>query len=155
MGDYYILVGKSVVKCDDIHAWSRFFHVRANRVLKQEYIGDVFVSTVFLGIDHGWGRSDEPIVFETMAFDAHGLEIDGLTTRSTSWNLAMLNHYQTCLEVLTPMNPWRFVFGRFTVWPRRVVARMRWRLASSWERCCAFATRMKATVKSWVSTSSN
>lgn len=31
------------------------------------------VSTVWLGLDHGWGFSRRPIIFETMIFSGHGL----------------------------------------------------------------------------------
>lgn len=42
------------------------------RVIKQETIyGHVFVSTVFLGLDHGWGTEEVPLVFETMVFPFH------------------------------------------------------------------------------------
>lgn len=32
------------------------------------HVGDVEVSTVFLGFDHGWGMTPHPILFETMVF---------------------------------------------------------------------------------------
>ncbi len=45
------------------------------RLIRQTNIGDVFVSTVWMGIDHGFGYSDWPIIFETMVFGiGHGDE---------------------------------------------------------------------------------
>jgi len=38
------------------------------RSVKQETINGVFVSTVFLGLDHNFSNSPVPIVFETMLF---------------------------------------------------------------------------------------
>lgn len=38
------------------------------RVLKQEYVGEYWVSTVWLGLDHGFGDG-APLIFETMVFD--------------------------------------------------------------------------------------
>lgn len=40
---------------------------RKSRIVKQTHINDWFVSTVFLGMDNGWG--DVPMFFETMIFD--------------------------------------------------------------------------------------
>lgn len=49
--------------------WARQFEQFDNRVLKQETIEGCLVSTVFLGLDHGFGGGP-PLVFETMAFSA-------------------------------------------------------------------------------------
>jgi hypothetical protein len=38
------------------------------RIVKKEYVGETLVSTVFLGIDHGWEDSEIPILWETMVF---------------------------------------------------------------------------------------
>lgn len=38
------------------------------KFVKQEYVGEVWVSTVFLGLDHRWD-SDVPILWETMIFN--------------------------------------------------------------------------------------
>jgi hypothetical protein len=41
------------------------------RVARDEFIvdgADVLVSTVFLAIDHNFGRDGEPVLFETMVF---------------------------------------------------------------------------------------
>ena len=48
------------------------------KVVKQEYVGDVWVSTIFLNIDHGFG-SGFPILWETMVFpqdDDSGRELE-------------------------------------------------------------------------------
>ena len=42
----------------------------SKRIIKQEYIGDYFISTVFLTCDHNFDPTDDtPIMFETMVFD--------------------------------------------------------------------------------------
>ena len=48
------------------------------RLLKQEMVGDYWVSTVWLGLDHGF-RPDPaaPLIFETMVFDAKPTKIAG------------------------------------------------------------------------------
>jgi hypothetical protein len=38
------------------------------KCVKQEYIGDLYVSTVFLGLDHSF-RSNIPLLWETMVFN--------------------------------------------------------------------------------------
>lgn len=37
------------------------------KAVKQEHIGNIFISTVFLGLDHAW-NSDIPVLWETMIF---------------------------------------------------------------------------------------
>lgn len=52
---------------DGLLEWGRDFEDRKLKIVKQENIGDVLVSTVWLGLDHGWGRGS-PLIFETMVF---------------------------------------------------------------------------------------
>jgi hypothetical protein len=53
----------------DLMAWARWFERRDNgRIVKHQHIGDVLVSTVFLGIDHNWLRTGPPVLWETMVF---------------------------------------------------------------------------------------
>lgn len=40
----------------------------AYRFVRQERVGPYFVSTVWLGIDYGFGLTENPIIFETMVF---------------------------------------------------------------------------------------
>jgi hypothetical protein len=58
------------------------------KVVKQEHIGDIFVSTVFLGLDHAW-NSDIPVLWETMIF---GGEHDQYQDRYTSHKDALEGH---------------------------------------------------------------
>lgn len=44
------------------------FNDRAGRIVKQEYVGKLYVSTVFLGLDHSWVIDGPPILWETMVF---------------------------------------------------------------------------------------
>ena len=39
------------------------------RFVKQEIVGDFFISTVWLGFDHSFGVEASPKIFETMVFD--------------------------------------------------------------------------------------
>jgi hypothetical protein len=42
--------------------------VKGRRVA-EDTVGDFWISTVWLGLDYGFGRGDRPIIFETMVFD--------------------------------------------------------------------------------------
>jgi hypothetical protein len=66
------------------------------KVVKQDYIGDIFVSTVFLGLDHAW-NSDIPVLWETMIF---GGEHDQYQERYTSHEDALEGH-KTALTLIT------------------------------------------------------
>lgn len=51
----------------DLMTWARWLET-ADRKVARDQIGDTVVSTVFLGIDHGHGFTDEPLLYETMIF---------------------------------------------------------------------------------------
>ena len=57
---------------------------------------EVFVSTVFLGLDHNYHGSGKPILFETMIF---GGRYNDFQKRYTSWDDAKKSHQQV-LEML-------------------------------------------------------
>lgn len=66
------------------------------KAVKQEHIGDIFISTVFLGLDHAW-NSDIPVLWETMIF---GGEHDQYQDRYTSVEDALEGH-KTALTLIT------------------------------------------------------
>ena len=79
---YYKLEGKKVVTTTDITA-----AFKGNRTVAKDTIGDVDISTVFLGIDHGFnGRI---LLFETMVF---GGEFDQDQDRYETWDEAEKGH---------------------------------------------------------------
>lgn len=61
------------------------------KVTQQDKIGEILVSTVFLGMDHGLLRSDTkmPVLWETMIF---GGEHDQYQERYTSHEDALAGH---------------------------------------------------------------
>lgn len=71
MTDKYILNANGDPEpCHDLQEWARWYETKEaqrQRVLKQEMVGDVKVSTVFLGLDHSFGGG-APILWETMIF---------------------------------------------------------------------------------------
>lgn len=68
------------------------------KVVKQEHIGDIFISTVFLGLDHAW-NSDVPVLWETMIF---GGEHDQYQERYTSYEDALEGH-KKALNLITTL----------------------------------------------------
>lgn len=80
-----------------IEEWGRFYET-ADSIVKQEEIGGVRISTVFLGIDHQFGDGP-PILFETMIF---GGEHDQYQDRCSTWKQAEDMHEKACAMVRGP-----------------------------------------------------
>src|SRR5262249_14676485 len=60
--------------CEDLLRWAHFLEYDERRIVRQQRwrsvdpaVGEVFVSTVFLGIDHNFGDGP-PVLWETMAW---------------------------------------------------------------------------------------
>ena len=84
---HYILENK-IPKRVSLRKWAEWFSEN-DRIVKQEHIGDIFISTVFLGLDHNhWGGN--PHLFETMVFDENDNDI--YCTRCSSWDEAEKMH---------------------------------------------------------------
>lgn len=107
----YILDGKEVVPAPDLLAWARWFETADRRVARTDLDSGVWVSTVFLGLDHSWSGDGPPIVFETMAFNApyEGTDLDGKPRivncdemdcrRYATWAEAELGHMEMVEEL--------------------------------------------------------
>lgn len=63
---YYILIDRLAVAVD-MMTWAEW-SATADRQIGDDAVGDVRVSTVFLGLDHNFRSSGDPILFETMVF---------------------------------------------------------------------------------------
>ena len=80
------------VYTDDVLVWGKWFEEASKtrrRVVASENVGDVFVSTVFLGLDQNFGGGDIPILFETMVF---GGPLDQEMDRYATWDEALAGH---------------------------------------------------------------
>lgn len=55
--------------------WARWFEVFENRRVAETLTLTCRISTVFLGLDHQWGKGP-PLVFETMVFDLTEIEYE-------------------------------------------------------------------------------
>jgi len=101
MTDRYVLIGQTPVPEPDLFTWGRFLE-EESRVVKQEWVGNVWVSTVFLGLDHRmFGFKGPPLLFETMAFydlgDADRTCLD-MQYRCSTWLEAEQQHQRAMLE---------------------------------------------------------
>ena len=80
---WYKLDGKNTVKTDDVTA-----AYKEDRAVAKDKIGDIEISTVFLGLDHQYGEG-KPLLFETMVF---GGELDQEQERYSTWEEAEEGH---------------------------------------------------------------
>lgn len=109
---YYKLdKNRTVVPASDMLDWALFFEKQDRRIVKQECIAEYWVSTVFLGIDHGFNRSGAPVLFETMVFvdkeedadsgesKARQRESTGGCERYCTWDEAAAGHEAVCARL--------------------------------------------------------
>lgn len=91
------------VPCEDILEWAAWFaqHPEARVVEKTELPSGTTVSTVFLGIDHGF-RGGEPVLWETMMF---GGDYDLACDRYRSRRDAIVGHEMWVLVAKGEMTP--------------------------------------------------
>jgi hypothetical protein len=91
---YYILDDQHNPVEADLYWYAAFMQDPKNRVVQQDRIGEVKISTVFLGLDHRSSFDTEslPILFETMVF---GGPNDGHQERYCTWNDAYAGHLKT------------------------------------------------------------
>jgi hypothetical protein len=95
MSDKYILEAREPVPCD-LLTWARWFETGENRHVAKDNVGEVLVSTVFLGIDHGFGSDGPPILFETIVF---GGPLDQEQERYATWTQAEAGHAEMLRRV--------------------------------------------------------
>ena len=95
MNDKFILEGHKVVPCDDLLTWGEWLGTADRRVARTEISASLFVSTVFIGLDHSFGNGP-PLLFETMVFrNGSGGEED----RCSTWEQAEQQHAKMVEQV--------------------------------------------------------
>jgi hypothetical protein len=82
----YILDGHKVKEVD-LMTWAKWFE-QADRCVAKDTINGVYISTVFLGLDHSFG-SGPPLLFETMVF---GGPLDQEQKRYSTWEESEIGH---------------------------------------------------------------
>lgn len=94
--NFYILDNRKPVRIEHMDAWMAWMDNSDRRVASTK-MGDVRVSTVFLGIDHYWEAAEGTLaLFETMVF---GGMLDGNVERSSTWEDAEAVHEEMCEAV--------------------------------------------------------
>jgi len=96
---WYILKYRKPIPCSDRKKIGLIFKKGRKRV-RGTYIGKYWVSTVFLGLDHG-NDPNEPLLFETMVFnddsEEYFQEIE--CYRTTTWRKALKQHWLAVEEI--------------------------------------------------------
>jgi hypothetical protein len=123
MSEHYTLIGQTAVEEPDLLTWARSFE-EDDRIVKQEDVGNVWVSTVFLGIDHSF-NGGPPLLFETMAFYGRGGH-DLLQYRCSTWAEAEAQHEGAVQEagepgfqlraIVTGVRDWWADFKHYCYW---------------------------------------
>lgn len=106
----YILKDKIAYPCPDLEQWTNWMGENpSDRIVAKTRIGELMISTVFLGFDHNF-LGGEPMLFETMIFD-EGDEGDSTPfegsehgffehmKRDSSWADATVTHRKACESV--------------------------------------------------------
>lgn len=96
---HYILDKKGNPVVTDLMTWAKWFE-KAERYVGLDQIGPYKVSTVFLGLDHQYGKGP-PVLWETMTFsNPPDLELDQIQKRcSGSREQAEAMHREVCETV--------------------------------------------------------
>lgn len=89
----YILKYRKPVPCTDLLRWGKWMG-RNRKHVRSTYIGKVWVSTVFLGLDHNFTLNGKPLLFETMTFPDQDLQF-----RCTTWREALYQHWEVVRSV--------------------------------------------------------
>ena len=92
MSRYYDRDGNQI----DLEEWSRIYTPENQRVAATN-IGESYISTVWLGINHQWEPTGPPLFFETMIFDG---PLDGECWRYSTLDQAQQGHEAACLKVI-------------------------------------------------------
>lgn len=94
---HWILDEKGEPKVASLEEWARWFE-RADRQIARDELGEVLVSTVFLGIDHSHGLGP-PVLWETAILGGR-FEKDEWERRASSREEALVNHRAALEAVL-------------------------------------------------------
>ena len=108
MSDLYILdaSGEKPMRCEDIGYWAEWFERHHLCRVDATYLanGRIFVSTVFLGVDHSLG-SGTPILWETMVFEEESscerecMRCAGTREHAEAMHAAMLERVEAVLAL--------------------------------------------------------
>ena len=110
MSNKYVLDGRDPIPCADVVTRLRWFETSDRHVAKTD-VGDMHVSTVFLGLDRSFGDGP-PLLFETMIFGGP-FNQDKYQERCSTWEEAEAQH-ATAVEVARQSLNWSCGEGAFS-----------------------------------------
>lgn len=84
--EHYILRGHKAIPVS-LEEWGEWFG-KADRKVEVTKVGDITVSTVFLGLDHSFSSDGPPLIFETMTFG----DDEERCRRYATWDEAVQGH---------------------------------------------------------------
>jgi hypothetical protein len=96
---HYVLAGHNVIACT-LEQWSQWFEYywdKPERFVGRTGDDKIWISTVFLGLDHNFFGVGPPLLFETMVFHNNSGEE---CIRSATWEEAEKIHKIMCLQFL-------------------------------------------------------
>lgn len=87
---WYKLVGERIVPVNSLEDAGKYLADIKSRRIASDQIGDAYISTVFLVLDHGFDQKRPPVLFETMIFECN--LYDGWCHRSCTYEEAQATH---------------------------------------------------------------
>jgi hypothetical protein len=93
---FYILKDKVPIQVGFIEHAS-WMQIDENRIIEHTKVGEILISTIFLGINHPFYRDGPPVLFETMIF---GGKEGQYQQRYITWDEAVKGHKEACELVL-------------------------------------------------------
>lgn len=90
---------RNPVPCPNLRVWATWFEdIKNRRVARTEFPDGSYLSTIFMGMDHGWNDKLPPVLFETMLFrpkeDEEGFEAGEFCERYATWAEAETGHME-------------------------------------------------------------
>lgn len=102
---HYILDENMRVKRATLGEWAEWFESPSNTIIFLHMFKDCRVSTIFLGLDHGWEEGGPPVLWETMVFggplDHQQCRCAGTIEQAEAMHVAMVNKVHASLTGLT------------------------------------------------------
>lgn len=78
-------------------AWAKWFEPRSqDRIVAQTQVGNIWISTVFLGVDYDFHEKGVPLTFETMVFTNTR---PTQTRRYATWEQAEAGHAEIVAQL--------------------------------------------------------